>query len=630
MDGFRVRFEHGRGHRMVLEGEPAIRPDELDRVQLRMLIPSACPGLLRFETEELDGTVALRYSLAGRRMLAAELRSGRWTMPEALAALCRLAEILEQGREYMLDLERFALEDEFIFVGEERHDLALVYLPLKERQATASVAASFEKLIVRWMMNADAPDGVVLQRLLKLTASPDFSPGALLRAVRQYLADRAVHGDRPGTPGGEAAFAPAATAATAAAAAEPSGRTPHRSFPPEPVREGASAEPVRDPARAPGEGKSPARLSLADPHSLSGLLGADNGKPAVPAEPIGKEAADPARKTVMLLGGAAIVLALVWKFLYFPHPDRKSLLMATGLSLVTAAAAIWAWKGGGRSGAKRRPAADRTEAGAAERNAGAVGAVPGQSPAGRPSEAWPQAALPPAAGSVAGTAPGLFGAEEAADSRSPASRAAARWPSPFGGEAARADERDDSAPADPWGRFDSAYGRGGSAHAFRERGAQHAGDGAGKRSGGAGNGAGTDPWREGGGGAAAEEAEAKTSWLPTDRDETALLSPELAATAKEPYLEWESGGVKKKVRLRGESVVIGRSREAAHHVDDAQGVSRAHLELVRGNGTWQARDLGSRNGSWLNGVPMAPYESYPLREGDSIQIATSLYRFNLG
>uniref|UniRef100_UPI003B8A819D FHA domain-containing protein n=1 Tax=Cohnella rhizosphaerae TaxID=1457232 RepID=UPI003B8A819D len=59
------------------------------------------------------------------------------------------------------------------------------------------------------------------------------------------------------------------------------------------------------------------------------------------------------------------------------------------------------------------------------------------------------------------------------------------------------------------------------------------------------------------------------------------------------------------------------------------GISRAHLEMLRRQGKWLAKDLGSRNGSWLNGSPMAPYEAYPLEAGDCLQMAGSIYRFRV-
>ncbi len=52
--------------------------------------------------------------------------------------------------------------------------------------------------------------------------------------------------------------------------------------------------------------------------------------------------------------------------------------------------------------------------------------------------------------------------------------------------------------------------------------------------------------------------------------------------------------------LNAPSVVLGRSSEADILIDDT-GVSRRHLEIRSGHGTAQAIDLGSTNGSYVNG-----------------------------
>ncbi|MBB6730974.1 DUF6382 domain-containing protein [Cohnella zeiphila] len=620
MDGYRVRFEHGRGHRMVLEGEPPIRPEELDRLQLRMLTPSAYPGLLRLETEELDGSVAFRYSLSGRRMLAAVLRSGRWTMGEAVATLCRLAEILEQGREYMLDVERYALDDEWIFVGEEGHDLALVYVPVQGRQPPVSVAAAVEKLIVRWVMNVEAPDGAALQRLLRLTASPDFSPGALLRLAREILADRAMSGDRNG-PRKDAAPAEEKPLAFSVPQVDavPAARLPSANR----IR---GQEPVAEP-------KPYSRLSLSDPHHLSGLLGAERSGEKQEKKTLANPAADHSRRRVLMLTGTVMVLALIWKFLYMPHPDRRSLLIATGLSLLTIAAAYGIWKGNVWAKANRSLFAGREGA-----ESDKIADVPGDASGVREEALWSrsraQAGMWPREEAAAEqeASSRRNGEEASSGGASDGDRQGTRWPSRFGEEAERPIGWGGASDEKEWSNVK------GMVHS--SVGAESAGS---DRTGFRGwQGGGGNEEREGSRMAwsdwPAEERvgfdsvplEPHTSWLSADGNETALLPADGSLSAKEPFLEWESDGVKRKIRLQGESIVIGRSKDAAQHVDETQGVSRAHLELVRGEGTWRAKDLGSRNGSWLNGVPMAPYESYPLQEGDSIQIASSLYRFNCG
>jgi pSer/pThr/pTyr-binding forkhead associated (FHA) protein len=69
--------------------------------------------------------------------------------------------------------------------------------------------------------------------------------------------------------------------------------------------------------------------------------------------------------------------------------------------------------------------------------------------------------------------------------------------------------------------------------------------------------------------------------------------------------------------LEEAEVVIGRSHEATFPLPD-DGVSRRHAVIQRLGGMLLVNDLGSRNGTYLNEVPV--HGPTPLKEGDSIRI----------
>jgi hypothetical protein len=73
-------------------------------------------------------------------------------------------------------------------------------------------------------------------------------------------------------------------------------------------------------------------------------------------------------------------------------------------------------------------------------------------------------------------------------------------------------------------------------------------------------------------------------------------------------------------------VVIGRSRQADVVVDDPN-VSRQHAEIRPRGGSWVLTDLGSTNGSVLNGRRIDGPEV--LKPGDQIEIGTSSMTFEL-
>ncbi|SDW45788.1 DUF6382 domain-containing protein [Paenibacillus sp. CF384] len=124
--------------------------------------------------------------------------------------------------------------------------------------------------------------------------------------------------------------------------------------------------------------------------------------------------------------------------------------------------------------------------------------------------------------------------------------------------------------------------------------------------------------------------------LPNDATVLLNQNPESpsGAAKRAPYLErMVEGESTVIVRLEQSQFVIGRVSEGVDHVDVSSGISRAHLEVSVKQGSWSVKDMGSRNGSTLNGVTMIPYKAYPLNDHDSIQLAGDSgprYKFRSG
>jgi FHA domain/Domain of unknown function (DUF1707) len=73
----------------------------------------------------------------------------------------------------------------------------------------------------------------------------------------------------------------------------------------------------------------------------------------------------------------------------------------------------------------------------------------------------------------------------------------------------------------------------------------------------------------------------------------------------------------------GRSVTVGRSPNCDCVVADAS-VSRRHLQLSRTDERWLLRDLGSRNGTRVNGVRVT--EDAEVRPGDQVSLGDVRYR----
>ncbi len=79
--------------------------------------------------------------------------------------------------------------------------------------------------------------------------------------------------------------------------------------------------------------------------------------------------------------------------------------------------------------------------------------------------------------------------------------------------------------------------------------------------------------------------------------------------------------------VRKDSLSIGRSRDSDIFLEDLA-VSRLHASILNmGNGNYALKDEGSANGTKVNGQLLNKYQTYPLQEGDRVQLGQTVLVF---
>ncbi|WP_300344021.1 DUF3662 and FHA domain-containing protein [Nesterenkonia sp.] len=100
--------------------------------------------------------------------------------------------------------------------------------------------------------------------------------------------------------------------------------------------------------------------------------------------------------------------------------------------------------------------------------------------------------------------------------------------------------------------------------------------------------------------------------------------PPAPASSAAATIEYEG----RALPLNQETTIVGRSSSADVTISDT-GVSRQHLQIQRAGSRWFARDLGSTNGSYVNGEDLRSAET-ELHDGAVIALGNARLRFRLG
>ena len=107
-----------------------------------------------------------------------------------------------------------------------------------------------------------------------------------------------------------------------------------------------------------------------------------------------------------------------------------------------------------------------------------------------------------------------------------------------------------------------------------------------------------------------------------------MLRPNTGSQGGTGMVRVEEGKEPGKIyEVRKDSLSIGRSRESDIFLEDLA-VSRLHASIVnQGNGSYALKDEGSANGTKVNGQMVNKYQTYPLQEGDRIQLGQTVLVF---
>ncbi|MCM3739545.1 DUF6382 domain-containing protein [Oceanobacillus luteolus] len=117
-------------------------------------------------------------------------------------------------------------------------------------------------------------------------------------------------------------------------------------------------------------------------------------------------------------------------------------------------------------------------------------------------------------------------------------------------------------------------------------------------------------------------------------DETMLLdASEMIPQANKPkvqnFLITNRDGSEERIELNSDNFIIGRAEKGTDFVENGVGVSRMHVEFIRLSDTYGLKDLGAKNGTYVNQEKVIPYKIHELEDEDDIQIGKTVYTYRV-
>jgi len=587
MYGLTRDFIRNGGAFMVLEKADGLRMEELSRVQMGMLSSNQIPRLLPVHIREVDRNVTLQYDISGYKMLSQMLKSSKIKLRVLYGLLFQLADAFTECRQYMLEPRKLLIQEEYLFINGsfEQGELGMVYVPIINTVEVDPTPQQFRELVIRLMAHVQELQGEGIQRVLQLCDNERWDIRQLRELLLELYADEQANG-------GGAAFLSSRTSETpndsrgdlhSSISERDSSRlatgTSRPYQPGAPVQNTAVGPQLnfRQPQKTsesevedfPVRSRTfPGRRSP-EQFPLESSNGTDkrgsNSYDSLERVDMEVEEKPGSSKVTYIILGCMVAMALVWRFIYMEQPGQTQMILCMVLSLGLFGVAGWTWK------RKGSPHNDSENKRSFSFNLGKNKGKQMEDEEEQFQESW-------------------------------------RW---------NAAER----PAERINQTFASASEGGSEHSRFQNlhmASEH-----------------SDPpfvQRN-------VETVASTSEL-IRHDAVAEATVNLQNlgkgnfTGEGPvmapyYLERKSGTGDQHERMdvQGASFVIGRSADMVQWVDTATGVSRAHVELSRNKSGYVIKDLGSVNGTILQGNILAPYKEYPLEDGYTFTLADSVYTY---
>ncbi|WP_138494180.1 DUF6382 domain-containing protein [Paenibacillus pinistramenti] len=585
MNSLKTDFTDNNGTYMVLTAE-SLHSSNMNRNQCSMLASNRIPHLLDLRIQEVDFEVKLHYEITGKRMLSHVLKSESMSQSEFYGLLLQITSALADSSKYMLQPSQYLLEEAYIFIDGSLASgtVYLTYLPVKNSQTSGQVieqqsdpVAKFLNLMMSLLPSVTGFEGAGVQQITKLCREREaFTFGHLKSLLLQLL--EGTEGERPEHLTANRVLKMEHASAESTSAERISTERASMKRASASFSEGSAPPAFRHLIEPDQKGKG---FPLTDRlNGYPALAQMDKFSPEGELDPQAEEVVKtPSSRRTVIVSAAVLLVALSWKFVYLDAPDQSRLILASVLTAAVIGLAVVLLRRKPLSGTAKAYANNADEADEANE-------------ANEADNAIKTLGVPPI------KIKHVDSTQMASDSQFPYLKEEK--------QAGQSQSLEDLLGTDKrQTRQIHQTSQSRQAPQIHETPQIHQ--------------------------TPQVHQAPPTHQAPQTQQATVLLSrdqiSEHAQIGRLGVLERREKGNQtlQRIELTPGSFVIGRTPEVAQCIESSPGTSRAHIEIMVNEQNWRIKDLGSKNGSILNGENMVPYKDYPLFPGDEFRIAGVSY-----
>ncbi|MFB5674410.1 DUF6382 domain-containing protein [Paenibacillus terreus] len=338
MFGLQRDFTLNGGLFMIIKQEPDLEAADLHPVQSGMVTSNRIPGVLGVMIKEVDYRIELQYDIGGRRMLSQIWKNGNISMSRFYDIIYQIADTLHNCRQYMLDMNRFILHEDYMFISESERSngVSLTYVPVRRSLYEGKAGAQMKQLIMRLIACVSELKGDGVQRILQICDRELFDPGKLKEVLLQYIhpeTDTWAKGNVHGRP---AAAEPGGYSNSGLKQPVPRLKQDNDSIPEPDLNRPLSVESTRFPRDQ--NTFAAATIAVTRRQEAADIIEdeADEGE---------EQESVLYKYRLYIALGCLLGAAVMWRYVYLEAPDTIRLLICAIITAGLATVALFAWQG---------------------------------------------------------------------------------------------------------------------------------------------------------------------------------------------------------------------------------------------------------------------------------------------